>query len=191
MKKLMLLMMAAIIALLLTGCYIPPEVFRDDRAVVTDAVKGLLVSVCSGDDAAAQACFAPALRGEKLAEQMRALADFLPEGEPVLIREHPCGAARSTHDGERVWTLKAPSVYSFDGQIICVTALLCTYDTAEPDNVGLHSVYVIRGEDFPEYERVSYWGDGAWTPGVNLMSCEEETVIMDETYEEYAMTTDE
>lgn len=179
-KKRLLMLMAALITLLLTGCDIPPEVFRDDQEVVTEAVHGLLVSVCTGDDAAAQAYFAPALRGETLAGQIRALADFLPEGEPVLIAERPCGAARSSHDGERVWTLKAPSVYSFDGQIICVTALLCTYDTAEPDNVGLQSVYVIRGEDFPEYERVSYWGDGAWTPGVNLMPRTADAVMTDE-----------
>jgi hypothetical protein len=40
-------------------------------------------------------------------------------------------------------------------------------DTADPDNVGVWSVYVIKMEDdsYPEY---AYWGDGKETPGINV-----------------------
>ena len=57
MKKVLLVLMTVFITLLLTACDIPPEVFRDDEEVVTEAVEGLLASVRSGDMDAAQRAF--------------------------------------------------------------------------------------------------------------------------------------
>lgn len=168
MRKTLLLMMAALL-LLLTACDIPPEVFRDDDEVMTDAVEGLFASVRAGDLEAAQMAFAPALRGDELTAQLHALAALLPEGEPVLLRASGTMASRSNHAGERVWALAKSCTYSFDGQVICVYGRLCTYDTAAPDNVGLSSVYIVRGEDFPAYETLHYWR-AAGQPGLHLES---------------------
>ena len=66
-------------------------------------------------------------------------------------------ASRSSHEGERVWSLQKSCTYRFDGQVICIFARLCTCDTANPDNVGLSSVYIVRGEDFPAYETLHDW----------------------------------
>ena len=168
MRRTLLLMMAALL-LLLTACDIPPEVFRDDDEVVTEAMEGFLSSVQAGDLDAAQEAFAPSLRGDELDARLHELAELLPAGEPVILRESGAMASRSSHAGERLWLLTKSRTYSFDGQVICICAQLCTYDSAAADNVGLRSVHVIRGEDFPAYETLHYWrADGL--PGLHLES---------------------
>lgn len=46
--------------------------------------------------------------------------------------------------------------------------LFCTMDTQDEGNIGIQSLYIIRFEDTdPQY---SYWGDGNWTLGINVMT---------------------
>lgn len=41
-----------------------------------------------------------------------------------------------------------------------------TVDTADPDNVGIRSMYIIEaGNSDLEF---AYWGDGKWTPGITI-----------------------
>ena len=39
-------------------------------------------------------------------------------------------------------------------------------DTAYPDNVGIHSIYIMQTE--ASDLQYPYWGDGKWTPGINI-----------------------
>ncbi len=39
-------------------------------------------------------------------------------------------------------------------------------DTAYPENLGIHCLYVTRGEDTDM--QYAYWGDGAWTQGITI-----------------------
>ena len=39
-----------------------------------------------------------------------------------------------------------------------------TKDTADPNNVGIYSLYIIREED--SNLQFAYWGDGQWSPGI-------------------------
>lgn len=173
MKKMWLALLTAAVLMLLTACDIPPEVFRDDDEVATEILQGLLISVQAGDLEAAQEAFSPVLRGDGLEKQLQLLAQWLPQGELVLLRDAGPMAARSTHDGESVWRLEKSCTYMIDGQVICVAIRICTYDSAEPGNVGISSVYVTRGEDFPEYERSNYWGSGDWEPGLHLVTTDD------------------
>lgn len=43
-----------------------------------------------------------------------------------------------------------------------------TTDTADPNNVGVYSIYVINAKDTDM--DVAYWGDGNWTPGLTVVS---------------------
>lgn len=44
-----------------------------------------------------------------------------------------------------------------------------TIDTADKENVGIHSLYVINVEEIPNEERrFAYWGDGQWTQGIHI-----------------------
>jgi len=40
-------------------------------------------------------------------------------------------------------------------------------DTADSDNVGVCSIYIINMEDDTN-PQFAYWGDGKWTPGINF-----------------------
>lgn len=51
-----------------------------------------------------------------------------------------------------------------------------TIDSANPDNIGIYSLYVIKTEDDP-YAEYAYGGDGKWEPGIHL------NVFFDETSE--------
>ena len=42
-----------------------------------------------------------------------------------------------------------------------------TVDTANKDNVGIHSIYIKQVKD-GENLMSAYWGDGKWTPGINI-----------------------
>lgn len=46
--------------------------------------------------------------------------------------------------------------------------LFCTMDTQDEENIGIQSLYIIRIEDTDPY--YSYWGDGNWTPGINVVT---------------------
>lgn len=50
-----------------------------------------------------------------------------------------------------------------------------TKDTADPDNIGICSLYIIKKED--TNEKFAYWGDNKWTPGINF---NKKNVIPDE-----------
>ena len=50
---------------------------------------------------------------------------------------------------------------------ICLRS--CRGDNIDPDNVGLWSVYIILLEDDINYDpEWKYWGDGKYTPGINI-----------------------
>ena len=44
---------------------------------------------------------------------------------------------------------------------------IITVDTADADNVGIRSLYIIRFEDDTD-QNCAYRGDGAYTPGINI-----------------------
>lgn len=41
-----------------------------------------------------------------------------------------------------------------------------TMDTADRDNIGIYSLYIIKAED-SDLE-FAYWGGGKWVPGINI-----------------------
>jgi len=44
-----------------------------------------------------------------------------------------------------------------------------TLDTANPNNVGIYKLYIIKDEEIPDEEKgFAYLGDGNWTPGINI-----------------------
>lgn len=42
-----------------------------------------------------------------------------------------------------------------------------TQDTANIDNLGIHSLYIIKSEEDTDIS-FAYWGDGKDTPGINI-----------------------
>ena len=47
---------------------------------------------------------------------------------------------------------------------------MCIYDN-HPENIGIHSLYIISEEDLGEAAQIpdyGYWGDGKETPGINI-----------------------
>lgn len=44
-------------------------------------------------------------------------------------------------------------------------------DSADANNIGVYSLYVVRAEDSDI--RFAYWGDGNWTPGINIDEAKE------------------
>ena len=50
-------------------------------------------------------------------------------------------------------------------------------DTADPDNVGICSLYIIKAEDSDL--QFAYWGDRLWTPGINVIQSDIQRSIDD------------
>lgn len=88
----------------------------------------------------------------------------------VVSLNNPCGGADESISYEDDH-IKEEKYWTYD-----VTTSECAYritfhevtkDTKTPDNVGLWSISIIKMEDDtnPEY---AYWGDGEFTPGINI-----------------------
>ena len=83
---------------------------------------------------------------------------------------NPCGAADESYSSENGHT-KVEKYWTYD-----VTTSECKYrmtfyevaeDTKIPENIGIWSISIIKMVDDtdPEY---AYWGDGNFTPGINI-----------------------
>jgi hypothetical protein len=73
----------------------------------------------------------------------------------------------SVEDGEYIQTMQSTyDLYTTKGAYR-VAIKSVSKDTVDPNNIGIHSLYIIKMSDdtYPEY---AYWGDALFTPGINI-----------------------
>ena len=178
MKKVCMLLLIAM-AVLLTSCTIgglPINRYAymrvDYTAAANDRFEELITAVQKQDVAAVQSLFSQnALReAQDMEEAVRALFDYY-QGEMISYDDwggaNLAGGMNDDGTGRR-WTALY-STYDVettqDKYRFAMEFML--QDTADADNVGIRSLYVIRLADDPEPQR-AYRGDGEDTPGINI-----------------------
>ena len=178
MKKVCVLLLIAM-AVLLTSCTIgglPINRYAymrvDYTAAANDRFEELIAAVQKQDVAAVQSLFSQnALReAQDMEEAVRALFDYY-QGEMISYDDwggdNLKGGMNTDGTGRR-WTALY-STYDVettrDKYRFAMEFML--QDTADADNVGIRSLYVIRLADDPEPQR-AYRGDGEDTPGINI-----------------------
>ena len=70
------------------------------------------------------------------------------------------------HDREFKQIFRASFEIETDQKSYRVAICDQVHDTKNPENKGIYSLYIIKTEDADE--RFTYWGDGKWTPGINI-----------------------
>jgi len=103
---------------------------------------------------------------DNIDEDINSLYDFI-EGNVVTWNRIAGPTTFDTFDyGEKIKDMQtsyeietSEGKYSFAIQDFIV-------DTANPDNVGIYSMYIINTKDIDE--QFAYWGDGEWTIGINI-----------------------
>ncbi len=128
----------------------------------------VLDAIQSRDENALRKLFSPktVVKVDGFDQSMRDLFDYY-QGEYISIEYKGSSGSESLDYGEKqryigfsydVKTNKNEFRFSID---------CCTADSADGDNVGIFSLYIIKMEDDtdPEY---GYGGDGKETPGINI-----------------------
>ena len=95
------------------------------------------------------------------------LFDFI-EGELVSYDDGGGPSEETEFNDEYKWLSR---IHSFDvittKQKYRIAIKEYVIDTADPDNVGICSFYIIKADDDPNVE-YSYGGDRTWTPGIHF-----------------------
>ena len=163
--------------LLLSSCSLGGEnIFSrfndDDEEVALENFKKILTAIEENDSQVLKELFAKTTSFEvaDLSESINKLMDFV-EGKVTSIDDWggPATYGGINEDGSgRVWKdiESTFDVETTEGKYRFAVQLY-TNDTANKDNVGVHSIYVIKAEDDPDSE-CAYGGDGKWTPGINF-----------------------
>lgn len=133
-----------------------------------DAVFQSIVSSIEGRDAPAlKALFSEYATSacKNMDEQIMCLFDFY-EGEMLSFSRYGPGSHSAKEENVYVKEIFA----SYDVQTTSgeyrIAVKFCTIDASNPENIGLRSIYIIKGEDSnPDY---AYWGGDSWDPGINI-----------------------
>lgn len=147
-------------------------VIGDDRSIANTQFEKVLEIINKRDDVAMKALLSSQIVNESadLDASIRVLFDFF-EGEVVSYDDWggPGVYVGKNDDGTgRNWK-KIQSTYDVETskQRYRFAIEEFTFDTANPDNVGIYSLYIIKAED--SNLQFAFRGDGKWTPGINIM----------------------
>ncbi|MCD8040081.1 MAG: DUF5104 domain-containing protein [Clostridia bacterium] len=90
------------------------------------------------------------------------------DGDYVSYFPQLHGSGRDKDSGiEKKWYTMSYDVTTSE-DIYRMAFIWYAKDTGDSGNVGIHSFYIIKAEDDPNYPQYSYGGDGLWTNGINI-----------------------
>lgn len=179
MKKAIPLLVATI--LLLTSCslgdtYMFGKIFRSDREIANESFEKIIRAIESRDKNALTNLFSERsiADSDDFDGSITALFDYY-KGEMTSYNDW---GGPNTNDGinddgtGRNWK-NIQSTYDVEtnGGIYRFAIKTFLKDSADANNIGVYSLYVMRVEDSDI--RFAYWGDGNWTPGINIDEAKE------------------
>lgn len=141
--------------------------FTSNRDQESDLLEELISCIESQDKRALTKYFAPRIAAsDNFDQQCSDLFDFY-----TGTMESYEWQAASAHEVASLRNYKETKV-SYDifttETTYRLSVLYCNKDDEDDRNIGILSLYIIHFEDTdPQY---SYWGDGNWTPGINVMT---------------------
>lgn len=174
MKKIWAGVLAAAV-LLLTACSAEEAAMRkkfftrNDKAIANERFEALIDAIQARDGDAVRALFSKNVLREtgNLEDAIPALFDYF-QGKMLSYDDW---GAMSTHakknDGEYWKSYDCTYDLETTQDKYRLAMEFITVDTADKDNAGIRSLYIIRFADDTDQER-AYRGDGNDTPGINI-----------------------
>ncbi|MCO7136717.1 DUF5104 domain-containing protein [[Clostridium] leptum] len=181
MKRIFLFLLLAALSLCFTSCYFSltgltgphklERFFDNDAQVAEDTLEKLLSAIENKDEAGLKELFSQKAIAEDpdLDESILRLFDFF-QGEILSYDDWggPFSGMSRNGDGNSYKYLESTCDVETSKQNYRFAVQQFTIDTANPDNIGISSLYVILFEDTDE--QYAYLGDGEWTPGINVVT---------------------
>ena len=173
MKKAIIFAMI-LMSLLLSSCSLgganSSKIFTDDRSVANAHFEEILSAIKEQDGETLKSMFSKKALTEAVnIDQTIAELFQMMQGEVQSYDDWGGPTVDdSFEDGERWQSMLSYYDLTTDEQKYRFAIKIYTIDTANPDNVGISSMYVINAKDSDlEY---AYGGDGEWRPGIIIES---------------------
>lgn len=172
MKRIILLLI--VITLFFTSCslggsHMFGKLFRSDKEIANESFEKILNAIQNQDNSALKNLFSKksVAASYDFDGSMTALFNFF-KGQMLSYNDWggPNTSDGMNDDGTgRNWK-SIQSTFDVETKEGNYRFAIKTFikDTADSDNVGIHSLYIIKAENSDI--QFAYWGDGKWTPGI-------------------------
>lgn len=144
-------------------------ILDDDQSIADKKLAEVLTAVQNQDKDALGALFsANSLKSVEMFDaQMDELFTYF-QGEPEAYNDWGGPVVETAREGFQVREVMESNydVKTTKGAYR-IAIRTVTKDSRASDNVGIQSLYIIKLEDDP-YPQYAYWGDGEFTPGINI-----------------------
>ena len=174
MKKLSLLFSIFILTFTLSSCSIGEVSMNsfstDNRKIANEQFDKILLAVESQDSMALKGLFSKNAidSSEKLNDEINNLFDYF-QVEVIAYDDWggPNTETAKNYDGNgHSWqTLRSTYNVETSGGMYQIAILTYVKDT-NSNNIGINSLYITKADDTEK--GFAYWGDGNWTPGINI-----------------------
>ena len=175
MKKIRRLLPLITLMLLLTSCSMGDSNMRkmffarNDKQIANEQLEALLEAIQSKNAQAVKELFSDNAwaESENMEKSILVLFDYF-QGELVSYKSWAGPSVHATKNHGEYWK-SYDCTYDFETtqDKYRLAMEIITVDTADTDNVGIQSLYIIRFEDDTR-PNFAYWGDGEHTPGINI-----------------------
>ena len=142
---------------------------RNNNQIANEQLEALLEAIQSKNAQAVKALFSDNAWAESgnMEKSILALFDYF-QGVLVSFKSWAGPSVHATKNHGEYWK-SYDCTYDFETtqDKYRLAMEIITVDTADTDNVGIQSLYIIRFEDDTR-PNFAYWGDGEHTPGINI-----------------------
>ncbi|MDR0425532.1 MAG: DUF5104 domain-containing protein [Clostridiales bacterium] len=157
--------------LAMLGCFMFPLIgcIKDSDESVAQKKLGQLVSAIEEKDAERlRSLFAKSKINDISTFEQTATDLFAYLDEPIVsVSKHGPGVNASKTGGNTFKYFQMSNVISTSNKTFRIAVYICEIDTANSENVGIWSLYIINKEHDIKTDYF-YWGDNLWTPGINV-----------------------
>lgn len=138
--------------------------YRGERNQQDDITfEALIAAMEAKDGDKLKQLFAPKVVGPDLPEQVDMLLDYF-DGTKVSSENPASNSSMEIEDGQTVQYIMSTYELSTTTADYRIAIKLCTDDTENPGNVGLHSLYITKAVN--GNKGMAYWGNHEWLPGI-------------------------
>ena len=142
---------------------------RNNNQIANEQLEALLEAIQSKNAQAVKELFSDNAWAESgnMEKSILALFDYF-QGELVSYKNWAGPSVHATKNHGEYWK-SYDCTYDFETtqDKYRLAMEIITVDTADADNIGIRSLYIIRFEDDTD-QNCAYWGDGEHTPGINI-----------------------
>ncbi len=142
---------------------------RNNNQIANEQLEALLEAIQSKNTQAVKELFSDNAWAESgnMEKSILVLFDYF-QGELVSYKNWAGPSVHATKNHGEYWK-SYDCTYDFETtqDKYRLAMEIVTVDTADADNIGIRSLYIIRFEDDTD-QNCAYWGDGEHTPGINI-----------------------